>query len=99
MFGKQEFAGPAETVGHRVGSGLWALLSFPHYSLPLFFAGISGDSSIPGTVRLYKFCLGERSTFLLESTGPSLFSALEIIHMPERHFGAASFAPQQRVFY
>ena len=29
-FGRWMFAGPAETVGHKVDSGLQALLSFPH---------------------------------------------------------------------
>ena len=75
MFGKQEFAGPAETVGHRVGSGLWALLSFPHYSLPLFSADISGNSSIPGTGHLSKFCkrLGEGHSFFSSPLGLRCF--------------------------
>ena len=39
---KQVFAGPAETVGHAVGSDLQALL-FPHPTWSIFFADMSGD--------------------------------------------------------
>ena len=54
IFGKQMFAGPCSTMGHRGDSDLQALLSFPYHTQSIFFADISGGSSILGTDPLSK---------------------------------------------
>lgn len=52
MFGKQRFAGPADTMGHRMGFDFYALL--PHHISPLFLADFSGDICIGRTGPLSK---------------------------------------------
>ena len=52
MFGKQRFAGPADTTGHRMDSGLQAL--FPLHISPIFLADFSGDICTGGTGPLSK---------------------------------------------
>lgn len=46
MSGKQMFAEPAETMGHRVDRDLQALL-FPHHGWPISRADISGEERGP----------------------------------------------------
>ena len=55
-FGKQMFAGPGRDTGTQNGlSSLGQPWSFPHHNKPIFFADLSGNNCILGTVPLSKF--------------------------------------------
>ena len=55
MFGRQMFAGSAETMGHRVDSDFWALPNFPNHTWPVIFANISSNRPILEKGPLSKF--------------------------------------------
>ena len=64
----------------------------------MYFTNISDGSSVLGTGSLSKFffffAIGEGQSFLLGLLDLDYFQ-LEIIHIPNKYFGVAYFAPLQ----
>jgi len=89
------FLGHAETMVHRVDFDLLRV-SPPHHAM--YFTNISDGSSVLGTGSLSKknffWQLGEGQSFFLGLLDLDYFQ-LEIMHIPNKYFGVAYFAPLQ----
>ena len=90
-FGKQRFAGPADTMGRGMDCDLQALL--PHHISPIFLADFSGDICFGGTGPLNFLGNQGKMKFLPESFGPGWFSVRNNLHTKETFWGGKFCSP------
>lgn len=90
--------GQAEIMGHREDSDLQGLPGFSQPAWSTVFADMCGDALFLEQALYVSFFrqLGRRSKFLPESFGLGLFSAGDMVCLPESYLWVTSFAPRHR---